>query len=75
MTDSVNNPAHYNQNSIECIEAITAMTGTMKGASAYMSGNILKYLWRHEFKNGLEDLQKAQWYLDRLIKDYKERYK
>lgn len=76
MTDPVNNPIHYNQSGgIECIEAINAMTSTMKGASAYMSGNILKYLWRHEYKNGLEDLQKARWYLDRLIEGYQERHK
>jgi len=76
MTDPVNNPSHYNQSgSIECIVAIKALTSTMKGASAYMSGNILKYLWRHEYKNGLEDLQKARWYLDKLIEDYQERHK
>lgn len=75
MTDAVNNPIHYNQAGIECIEAIRAMTSTMHGGGAYMSGNILKYLWRHEYKNGLEDLKKAQWYLNKLIEDYQERHK
>ena len=74
MTDNVNKPIHYNQAGIECIEAIRAMTSQMKGGSSYMAGNILKYIWRHEYKNGLEDLQKARWYLDKLIEDYQERH-
>ncbi len=73
MTDAVNNPTHYNQAGIECIEAILAMTSSMDGRSAYMGGNILKYLWRHEYKNGLEDLRKAQWYLNKLIEEYEAR--
>ena len=50
MTDPVNKPVHYNQGGIECIEAIRAMTTTMDGTSAYMAGNVLKYVWRHEYK-------------------------
>jgi len=42
---------------------------------AYHAGAILKYLWRFEYKNGLEDLEKAEWYLQRLIKKYKEVHK
>lgn len=75
MTDPVNSPVHYNQAGIECIEAIKAMTSTMKGPGAYMAGNILKYLWRHEYKNGLEDLHKARWYLNALIEVYEEQHK
>jgi len=75
MTDVVNSPSHYNQGGIECIEAITAMTSTMNGTSAYVSGNILKYLWRHEYKNGLEDLKKAQWYLNKLIEEYEDNHR
>ena len=56
MHDSVNKPVHYNQAGIECIEAIRAMTCSMNGTSAYMAGNVLKYMWRHEYKNGLEDI-------------------
>lgn len=74
-TDPVNSPAHYNQGGIECIEAITAMTSTMQGEAAYMAGNILKYLWRHEYKNGMEDLKKAQWYLNKLIEVYGDKHK
>ena len=75
MTDPVNKPVHYNQAGIECIEAIRAMTSTMDGTSAYMAGNVLKYMWRHEYKNGIEDLQKAQVYLQWLIDNYNENHK
>ena len=71
----VNKPVHYNQAGIECIEAIRAMTYKMDGTSAYMAGNVLKYVWRHEYKNGLEDLEKAQVYLGWLIDNYKEKHK
>jgi len=36
----------------------------------YFEGNVIKYVVRHKAKNGLEDLQKAKWYLERLIKKY-----
>ena len=58
MTDAVN-PEHYKQNKIECIQAVEGMP--------YLEGNIIKYVWRHEYKGGIEDLKKARWYLDRLI--------
>jgi hypothetical protein len=65
--DNVNHPSHYNQSGIEAIEAVKAATGD--GFEGYLQGNIMKYLWRYKYKNGLEDLKKAQWYLDRLIKE------
>jgi len=74
--DVVNKPIHYNQNgSMECIQAIEALITTMDQKYAYHAGAILKYLWRFEYKNGLEDLEKAEWYLQRLIKKYKEVHK
>ena len=73
--DTVTKPMHYNQSGIECIDAINAMTNTMNGTSAYMAGNVLKYVWRHEYKNGLEDLEKAQVYLGWLIDNYKKVHK
>ena len=73
--DQVNNPVHYNHSGIECIEAIEAMTENMSGATAPHAANVLKYLWRHEYKNGLEDIDKAIWYLNRLKKRYKEIHK
>jgi hypothetical protein len=65
MTDFVNHPPHY-QGSIECIEAIEASMSSeaFKGA---LKANVMKYIWRYETKGGLESLQKAQWYITRLI--------
>lgn len=63
--DMVNSPKHYNESGIECIDALEAMLGG--GFKSYLQGNIAKYLWRYKYKNGLEDLQKAQWYLNKLI--------
>jgi|TARA_A100000171_G_scaffold4016_1_gene3284 hypothetical protein len=63
--DMVNHPPHYNNQGIECIEAIAAATG--EGYEFYLQGNIMKYLWRYRYKNGTEDLKKARWYLDKLI--------
>ena len=67
-TDMVNSPPHYNQTGIECIQAISAATGD--GFKYYLQGNIMKYLWRFDYKDKpLEDLKKAQWYLDKLIEE------
>ena len=63
--DMVNSPKHYNESGIECIDALQAMLGS--GFDAYLQGNIAKYLWGYKYKNGVEDLQKAQWYLNKLI--------
>jgi len=66
IVDMVNNPPHYNQTGIECIHAISAATDT--GFKYYLQGNVMKYLWRFDYKDKpLEDLQKAKWYLDKLI--------
>jgi hypothetical protein len=66
-TDMVNSPPHYNKAGIECIDAIAAATGD--GYEHYLQGNIMKYLWRYRYKNGTEDLKKAQWYLTKLIEE------
>ena len=63
--DMVNSPPHYNKYGVECIEAIQSATG--EGYEYYLQGNIIKYLWRYRYKNGVQDLEKAQWYLSRLI--------
>jgi len=47
----------------------------MAGSTAPHAANVLKYLWRHEYKNGLEDINKAIWYLNRLKDRYKELHK
>jgi hypothetical protein len=61
------NPKHYKQGLIECIDAIESATTNKKGIIAVCTGNIIKYIWRCEDKNGLEDLYKAKWYLEKLI--------
>ena len=63
--DKVNKPAHY-EGSIECIEAIKSSMSA-EAFKGYLKGNIQKYIWRFDRKGGVEDLQKAEWYLKRLI--------
>jgi hypothetical protein len=65
--DNVNQPDHYNQGGVEAIDAITAATVNKTGIEAVCVANVIKYLWRYELKNGLEDVKKAQWYLNRLV--------
>lgn len=66
MNDNVYHPPHYTHGEIECIDAIESMLGD--GFKAYLRGNVMKYLWRYDMKGKpIEDLQKARWYLDRLI--------
>ena len=64
--DNVNNPAHYGQGNIEAIEYIEDFM-TREEFIGYLRGNIAKYLHRWRYKNGMEDLEKAQWYLDALV--------
>ena len=66
--DMVNSPEHYNKAGIETIDALEAML--TDGFDYYLQGNIVKYLWRYRYKNGVEDLKKAQWYLNKLIEVY-----
>jgi len=65
--DMVNSPSHYTQGSIECIDAIAQVVKDLQGMEAMCTGNAIKYLWRWKHKNGVEDLKKAQWYLQRMI--------
>jgi len=73
--DNVNHPSHYTQGKIECIDAIAEATKHLLGIAAVCVANIIKYVWRYPFKNGLEDLYKAQWYLNELIKHEEEKAK
>lgn len=69
MTDTINQPPHYRQGEIECIEAIEAAL-TPEEFRGYCKGNVLKYVWRERHKPGstpAESLAKAQWYLTRLL--------
>ena len=72
--DNVNHPAHYTAGGIECIDAIAAaLTCQTDPMHAWLTGQVLKYMWRWPLKNGLEDLKKARFYLDRLIADVERR--
>ena len=69
--DNVNHPSHYTQSGIECIEAIKASMSKEEFAG-YLKGNTIKYLWRYRLKGkAQEDLQKADWYLKRLLTENK----
>ena len=71
--DMVNHPSHYKaKNGMEVIDVIEAFTANLNGYEATHTGNVIKYICRWKEKNGLEDLKKAQWYLNRLIKNIEE---
>lgn len=70
--DKVNHPAHYTAGKIECIDALEAATTGLQGIEAVCTANAIKYLWRWKHKNGVTDLHKAQWYIDRLIKQQEQ---
>jgi hypothetical protein len=67
-TKDLVNPSHYKDTPIECIEAIKAAM-TEQQFQGYLRGNVIKYLWRYENKGGKVDLEKAEWYLKRLIEE------
>lgn len=71
--DAVNSPAHYTSGGIECIDCIKAALG--ENFIGFLIGNVLKYCYRYRNKNGLEDLKKAAWYLDRAIKEIEDETK
>ena len=72
MTDLINHPPHYNNapchcecgRKIECIDITRHMNFDL--------GNVIKYIWRAAWKNGLEDLKKAQWYMNDAVKTAQE---
>ena len=68
--DPVSSPSHYRAGSVECIDAIdAALAGVKDPLSGFYIAQVIKYVWRHEQKGKpVEDLKKAKWYLDRLIK-------
>ena len=66
--DNVNHPSHYEKScSLECIDVMEAMFGS-EYLIIFCLMNAFKYLWRHKNKNGMEDLNKANWYLNKAIK-------
>lgn len=68
MNDNINHPGHYQSaNGLEVIDAIEAFTEGLVGMEAVCTANALKYICRWKKKNGVEDLKKAVWYLNKLI--------
>jgi len=65
LQDNVNNPAHYGQGKIECIDYIEDFLSEDEYIG-YLRGNIAKYMHRWRYKGGLEDVRKAIWYSTRL---------
>ena len=67
--DMVNHPSHYTQGEIECIEVIKYIHDKLhtKGYEGYCLGNFIKYIWRCNYKNGWEDIDKAIFYLNELL--------
>ena len=75
-TDMVSHPPHYqSKNGLEVIDVIEAFTSDLTGIEATDTGNIIKYICRWKHKNGIEDLEKARWYLNHLIKRVKKQKK
>lgn len=68
INDNINHPAHYTAGGIECIDALAAATANLSGIEAACTANAIKYLWRWNLKNGVEDLEKAKWYIDFLMR-------
>lgn len=71
--DAIKNPSHYSERGgLECKDMIKIFTSNAEGVKAYYLGNVLKYLWRYESKNGIEDLKKAKQYIDFLMEEQNE---
>ena len=72
--DMVNQPPHYNNGKVECIEAIEASMSDEEFIG-YLKGNAFKYLWRYRYKhNAVADLEKSNWYLTRLTDFYRAQF-
>lgn len=70
MSDNVNNPPHYTQGGIECIDAIKSAL-TPEEFRGYCKGNVIKYIWRERHKGGDESIRKAGWYQGKLLEGNK----
>lgn len=73
-TDNVNHPAHYTSGKVETIDFIQDKLPP-EMFEGYCVGNVMKYITRYQRKNGVEDLKKAAWYLDRIIKELEKEAK
>lgn len=66
MADNVNHPSHYETGKFECIDVMVETQG-VEATKDFCVRNALKYLYRHKRKNGLEDIKKAIWYLNKFV--------
>lgn len=69
QSDLVNHPPHYQGDKFECIDVIAEVTKDLKGIESVCTANAIKYLWRWKKKNGKQDIEKAIWYLNHLLKN------
>lgn len=68
INDPINHPDHY-QGKVECIDAIESATENLTGIEAVCTANIIKYVFRWKKKGGRQDLEKARWYINKLLGD------
>ncbi len=66
MADNVNHPQHYEVGNYECIEVMAEVFG-LEAVKHFCQCNAFKYVWRMDRKNGIEDAEKAVWYLNKFI--------
>ena len=66
MADNVNHPRHYESGNFECIDVMEETQGT-EAVLDFCICNAFKYLYRHKRKNGIEDIKKARWYINKYI--------
>lgn len=72
--DPVNRPQHYNEGKIECIDAIESACTGLTGFEGLCTGTAIKYIWRWKKKEKpVQDIRKAIWYLERLLKHLGEK--
>ena len=64
--DNVNHPSHYEAGKLECIDGMIETQG-IEATKNFCVCNAFKYIYRHNMKNGEEDLRKAKWYLDKYM--------
>lgn len=71
--DPVNSPPHYTiRDGVECIEYIKQVL-TLEQFKGYCHGNVIKYQHRHGYKgNPIEDMEKAEWYLEKMLETMRE---
>lgn len=65
-SDNVNHPSHYADGKYECFDVMLEIFG-VPSVRSFCLLNAFKYLWRHRKKNGVEDIKKAIWYLNRYV--------